>query len=68
MPAKIVIEDVDTVSGCTKELAHIYRLARMNKMDLTRAKGLTWILKQLSGMIADHDFEKRLRALEDVNA
>ena len=53
------------IEGCQHEIARIYREARREELDLSRAKGLVWILKELSGLIRDSGLEKRVAELEE---
>jgi hypothetical protein len=49
---------------CSRELGRIYRLYRSRDIDEIEAKCCTYILKTLSSIIRDNDFETRLEALE----
>ena len=66
--AKKRIRALNSIKGCSIELSKIYREARQGDLDLAEAKSLTWILKTLSGLLSDVDFEQRLQALEELDA
>ena len=65
MPGKH-IGNLQSVKEVTCEYRRVYREARNEKMDMKRAKGLAWMLKELSHMIRVHDLEERLEALENA--
>ena len=44
----------------------LYRLARREEMGLDRAKSLVHILKTISSLIMENDFDRRLEALEEM--
>jgi len=58
------IAKLSNIEGCQHEMARLYREARREEIDLSRAKGLVWILKELSGLIRDSELEKRIEELE----
>ena len=60
------IAKISTVDGCSLEMQRLYRLARREELDLDRAKSLVHILKTISSLIMENDFDKRLEALEEM--
>ena len=60
------IAKISTVDGCGHEMQKLYRLARREEIDLDRAKSLVHILKTISSLIMENDFDKRLEALEEM--
>lgn len=52
MPVKKIAK-LCSLEGCQHEIARLYREACREQIDLTRAKGFVWILKELSGLIRD---------------
>lgn len=60
------IAKLSNIEGCQHEIARLYREARREEIDLSRAKGLVWILEELSGLIRDSDLEKRVEKLEEA--
>ena len=63
-PTPARITRLKTLDDVRVELAKIYREARANKLDLTDAKGLAYLLSVLTGLVKDTDIERRIDALE----
>ena len=55
-----------TIAQVCEEYRRVYREARNSQIDMKRAKGLAWMLKELSFMIRTTDLEQRLEALENA--
>lgn len=68
MPSGKRIGKLDTIESISIEYRRIYRLCRNEKMPLAEGKGYCWLLVQLSKIISDSDFEKRLEKLENEQA
>ena len=62
--ARARIGKLQTAEEIAVEYRRIYRKARQGDMDMQTAKGLAWMLKQLSGIISEGEIEKRLEILE----
>lgn len=60
------IAKISTVEGCSLEMQRLYRLARREEIGLDRAKTLVAILKTISSLIMENDFDIRLEALEEM--
>ncbi len=52
------------ISGIRKELAALYRDARLNKVNTDKAAKLTYILATLARIIQGDELERRLEQLE----
>ena len=64
MPNGKRIGSLRTIEEIATEYRRIYRLCRNDKMELSDGKGYCWMLKQLSGMIAEAELEKRVEEIE----
>ena len=62
--AKIRIGHLDSVGGVVTELARVYRQARRGQMEMSEAKGLTYVLRELRCGLETEQFAERLDALE----
>ena len=62
--ARARIGKLPTAEEIADEYRRINRKARQGDMDIQTEKGLAWMLKQLSGIIAESEIEKRLEILE----
>ncbi len=62
---KVRIGPLDTVGGVVVELGRVYRLARRNEMDITEAKGLAFVLREIRCALEASDIERRIEALEE---
>ena len=62
--SNVRIGSLRTVEDIAVEYRRIYRKARQGEISLQDAKGYAWMLKQLSGIIAESEIEKRLEILE----
>ena len=62
--AKIRIGHLDSLGGVCSELARVYRLARRGEMEMTEAKGLTYVLRELRCCLEASDIERRIADLE----
>ena len=51
---------------CRQALAWLWREVEADRMELPKAKASTYICLSLSGILADHDTEQRLVALEQA--
>ena len=60
------IGKLQTVEQVCDECRRIYREARNEKTDMPTAKGLVWMLKEISHMMRLNDIEKRLEILENA--
>ena len=65
--AKVRISKLDSVGGVVTELARVYRLARRGKMEMSEAKGLTYILREIRCALEASDIERRIEELEAAN-
>ena len=65
---KVRIGRLDTVGGVTTELGRVYRLARRGLLDFADAKALTYVLRELRCALEAGDVERRLDALEALEA
>ncbi len=65
--AKPRIGRLDTVGGVVTELGRIYRLARRSELDMSDAKALTYVLREIRCALEASDIERRLEALEASN-
>ena len=63
---KIRIGHLDTLGGVVAELAKVYRHARRGEMDMTEAKSLTYVLRELRSCLEAGDIERRLDQLEEA--
>ena len=54
-----------TVRQVCEEYRRVYREARNGRLDMKDARGICWMLKELSFMIRETDLEQRLEALEE---
>ena len=63
---KLRIGRLDTVGGVVVELGRVYRLARRNEMDITEAKGLAFVLREIRCALEASDIERRIEALEEA--
>ena len=61
---KVRIGPLDTVGGVVVELGRVYRLARRNELDMTDAKALTYVLREIRCALEASDIERRIEALE----
>lgn len=64
MPSGKRIGSLKTIDDIAVEYRRVYRKARNGQMELTDAKAFCWMLKQLSGMLAESDLERRIIELE----
>lgn len=55
---------LSTIADCKREIAKLYREVRRGELLSTEAGKLVWMLNILANLIADHDLEARLDALE----
>jgi hypothetical protein len=55
---------LETVREIQREMGRVYAEARRNRMQLDRAKGLTYILGQMAALVKAGDLEDRLAAIE----
>ena len=55
---------LETVREIQREMGRVYAEARRNRMQLDRAKGLTYILGQMAALVKVGDLEDRLDAIE----
>ena len=62
---KLRIGRLDTVGGVVVELGRVYRLARRNEMEMTDAKALTYVLREIRCALEASDIERRIEALEE---
>jgi len=60
-PARLTLSKVSHIRA---ELAKLYREARRGKVPLADATRLTFMLQVMGRLIVDHEFEKRIEALE----
>ena len=65
MPSGKRIGSLKTIEDISVEFRRVYRMARNETMELTDAKAYCWMLKQLSGMLAESDLERRIIELEE---
>lgn len=56
---------LSTIGDCKREIAKLYREVRRGETSSTEAGKLVWMLNTLANLIADHDIEQRLAALEE---
>ena len=66
-PPKAVVSPrlrLSTIGDCKREIAKLYREVRRGETSSTEAGKLVWMLNTLANLIADHDIEARLEALE----
>ncbi len=63
---KVRIGPLDTVGGVVVELGRVYRLARRNEMEMTDAKALTYVLREIRCALEASDIERRIEALEEA--
>ena len=61
---KMRIGPLDTVGGVCTELAKVYREARRGDLDMSDAKGLTYVLREIRCALEASDIERRIEALE----
>ena len=61
---KVRIGPLATVGGVVTELGRVYRLARRGEMDMTDAKSLTYVLREIRCALEASDIERRIEALE----
>lgn len=62
--AKVRIGPLNTVGGVVTELGRVYRKARRGVMDMSEAKSLTYVLRELRCALEAGDVERRLDELE----
>ncbi len=62
--AKVRISKLDSVGGVVTELARVYRQARRGELDMTEAKGLTYVLREIRCALEASDIERRIEQLE----
>ena len=55
---------LETVREIQREMGRVYAEARRNRMQLDRAKGLTYILGQMAGLVKVGELEDRLASIE----
>lgn len=55
---------LSTIGDCKREIAKLYREVRRGELASTEAARLVWMLNTLANMIADHELEARVEALE----
>ena len=55
-----------TVGHVVTELGRVYRLARRGEMEITEAKSLTYVLREIRCALEASDVERRLEELEDA--
>lgn len=65
MPTGKRIGSLRTIDDIAVEYRRIYRMCRNGQLALPDGKSYCWMLKQLSGLIAESDLEARLERLED---
>lgn len=65
--ANIRIGRLNTVGGVVTELGRVYRKARRGDMDMSEAKSLTYVLRELRCALEAGDVERRLDELEAVH-
>lgn len=58
------IGPLDTVGHVVTELGRVYRKARRGEMDITQAKSLTYVLREIRCALEAKDVERRLEELE----
>lgn len=57
---------ISTVDGCSLEMQRLYRLTHREELDLDTAKSLVHILKTITSLIMENNFDKRLEAQEEM--
>ena len=62
------IGPLDTVGHVVSELGKVYRCARRGEMDFADAKALTYVLREIRCALEAGDVERRLEALEALDA
>ena len=55
-----------TVGHVVTELGRVYRLARRGEMEITEAKSLTYVLREIRCALEASDVERRLEELEEA--
>nr|CAK32568.1 hypothetical protein 10D02-34 [uncultured organism] len=65
---KVRVAALDTVGHVVSELGKVYRLARRGELDLADAKSLTYVLREIRCALEAGDVERRLEALEALEA
>ena len=65
---KVRIGRLHTVGCIVTELGKVYRLARRGELDLNDAKSLTYVLREIRCALESGDVERRLEALEALDA
>ena len=64
--AAIRISRLDSLGGVCSELARVYREARRGEMEMSEAKALTYVLREIRCALEASDIERRIEALEQV--
>lgn len=59
---------LDTVHGCLEELAAVYRAAKHGRMDVNRARSMTYMLQVILRGHETAALEARINALETTHA
>lgn len=55
---------LSTIADCKREIRRLYISARNGELSSAEAGKLVWMISTLANLIADHDLETRLGALE----
>ena len=55
---------LSTIADCKRDMRRSYIAARNSEMSISDAGKFVWMLSTLANLIADHDIEDRLEALE----
>jgi hypothetical protein len=64
LPTHIKKIDLATVNDVRLEMASVYRSMRSGSVETSDGTKLVYVLGQIGKMIVDHEFEKRVEALE----
>jgi len=54
-----------TQEDCRRALANVYRSVERDEMEPVKARVLIYAALTISGILAEHDLEQRIKALEE---
>ncbi len=67
LPTPIKKIDLATIKDVRLEMASVYRSMKSGAIETSDGTKLVYVLSQIGKMITDHEFEKRIEALEANN-
>lgn len=57
-----------TQEDCRRALAWVFREVEKDRMEPGKGRALTYVALSISGILAEHDLEKRIKDLEEAFA